>query len=99
MRTFIIFSILVFLLPLVLVHFLTNITHISNVPLDKDTTLHAGEGEICENSYTKIECQEGLVCTPITEKPRLTAVCLKPGTKLNEDLSYKYTIEKINSTN
>ncbi len=54
------------------------------IPLANDSTIHAGEGEACITPYAEIECEEGLECTLISDKPQKNGKCLKPGTTLDD---------------
>ncbi|MFW6285816.1 MAG: hypothetical protein ACOC16_01445 [Nanoarchaeota archaeon] len=70
-----------------------NIPTIKDLELNKDHNLYAGNGEICENSYIKVNCQEGLECKTVTTKPHIIKVCYPYNEELPEDFVYKNTYE------
>lgn len=61
------------------------IPRMNELELNTDSTLYAGEGEICENQYMKIECSKGLECIAKSTKPYTIALCQKPGYLYEED--------------
>ncbi len=86
MNKFLLFAIVLFFISIVLLLPKLSITSIDDLALDKNSEIIAGEGETCKTPYSEIKCGKGLECILISTNPHITGVCLKPGTKLEEDL-------------
>lgn len=78
-----------------LVVFFVDIPTATDLALDKNAVIVAGEYEACITPYTEITCQEDLECTLISEKPQRNGLCLKPGTELKEDFINRYAAEQL----
>ncbi|MDA3856106.1 MAG: hypothetical protein PF569_07655 [Candidatus Woesearchaeota archaeon] len=69
------------------------IPRMDELELNTDPRLYAGEGEMCENQYMKVECSEGLECIPKSTKPYVIGFCYLPGYVYNEDFINRNTYE------
>lgn len=66
------------------------IPKIKDLQLKNDSTLYAGEGEICENQFIKINCSKNLRCEVLTTKPYITKICSKNSVKKHNDFIYRH---------
>jgi hypothetical protein len=81
---FFIFLLLVFFFSIFLINQIS-ITDINDLSLDTNSTIIAGEGEVCITPYTKIECENGLVCKLTSTTPHINGICVKPNETFEED--------------
>ena len=59
---------------------------ITDIQLNKDSDLYAGEGEVCENSYIKVKCSEGLACQSVASSPHDIKVCYPYSRNVSENI-------------
>lgn len=74
-NTFVIFSIIVFVFPILVASYL-HVTTIDDLVLNKESQMYAGKGEVCVTPYIKINCAEGLKCVLISTQPHINGICL-----------------------
>jgi hypothetical protein len=60
-----------------------------DVKLHEDSNLYVGKGEVCQNSYIKVSCQEGLKCKNVSDDTPEIKVCYPEDEKIPQDYQYK----------
>lgn len=91
MKIFIPISIIILLAPIL--YFIDfQFMGIGSFEVQNNSTIIVGENEPCEGYNLKYQCEENLECVLISTYPQRNGICLKQGTKLVEDLTYRQNI-------
>lgn len=96
-NTFVIFSIFVFVFPIVVASYL-HVTTIDDLVLNQESQMYAGKGEVCVTPYIKINCEEGLKCVLISTNPHINGICLPENKSLEKDYFEMTQYEMANNS-
>lgn len=86
LKVILMLCLIISIIPLSYVYFF-KVPRIQDVPLNTETQIYAGLGEVCVTPIIEINCQEGLVCMDLSNKPYVNGVCLPEGYVLPEDFT------------